>query len=368
MKILLTGDLHLGRKYINEEPEVAGKYINARMQALKNAVDIANREDCDFFVIAGDLYDKAKNITLSLHKDVCQVLNEFSGEAVLVLPGNHDYYDAANDEIWEKFEKYSGPDTMVFKENKKYQIGNTVFYPCICHDKISSSNSLGWLSDETERNPDLYHIGIAHGAIEGLSYDEKQVYYFMSQKELLSCNMDMWLIGHTHIAYPSVIDNTTEQRIFNAGTPQQTDIADNSAGEVFLLEIDKRKHITAQKIQTGPIRFVEKHVVLQHGQRLEDVLQFPGLEPESVSLRVILSGVALEEDYEGRSRVYEKLNDLYIKAEIKDEKLRKEITPGMIGQETMEGSVINQLLNSYLDNPELLNLAYDLAISCKGGH
>lgn len=366
IKILLTGDLHLGKTYQKETPDVMERYRNARIQALKNAVMIANRENCNYFVIAGDLYEKLTGIAVSLHKQVCQILNVFSGEAVLVLPGNHDYY-APDDALWKKFEEYSGSNVRVFKNNEKYQDGNVIFYPCICHDKVSKTNSLEWLSKETERDPGLYHIGIAHGAIEGLSYDKNQEYYLMSQEELLSHHMDVWLIGHTHVAYPPVFDSTVDQRIFNAGTPQQTDIADGSIGEVFILEIDKDKKIIAKREQTSVIRFVKKTVILQHGQELKEALQFPDLEPESTSLRVELSGTALAEDFERRKQIYEELNSHYIKAEIKDEKLRKEITPEMVNKETIEGSILNQLLNSYLEDSELLNLAYDLAILCKIG-
>lgn len=366
IKILLTGDLHLGKKYQKEASDVMERYCDARIQALQNAVVIANRENCDYFVIAGDLYDKRTGIAVLLHKQVCNILNDFSGEAILILPGNHDYY-TPDDVLWKTFEEYSGSNIRVFKKNEKYQDGNVVFYPCICHDRISKTNALEWLSEETERDSELYHIGIAHGAIEGLSYDKKQEYYLMTQQELLSCHMDAWLIGHTHIAYPSVFDNTVDQRIFNAGTPQQTDIADGSIGEVFILEIDENKKITAKREQTGVIRFVKKTVVLQHGQELKEALNFPDLEPESTSLRVELSGIALADDYDNRHQIYEDLNRSYIKADIKDEKLRKEITPEMVNKETIEGSLLNQLLNSYLEDSELLNLAYDLAISCKEG-
>lgn len=366
IKILLTGDLHLGKNYQKEASAVMQRYRDARIQALKNAVTIANRENCDYFVVAGDLYDKLTGIAVQLHKQVCQILNDFSGEAILVLPGNHDYY-TPNDTLWEKFEEYSGSNVRVFKKNEKYQDGNVMFYPCICHDRVSKTNSLAWLLEEKERNPEFYHIGIAHGAIEGLSYDKNQEYYLMSQQELLSYHMDAWLIGHTHVAYPPVFDNTVEQRIFNAGTPQQTDIADDSIGEVFILEIDDNKKITAKREQTGAIRFVTKTIVLQHGQELKEALQFHDLNPESTSLRVELSGTALTDDYDNRNQIYEDLKSSYIKAEIKDEKLRKEITPEMVNKETIEGSMLNQLLNSYLEDSELLNLAYDLVISCKEG-
>ena len=77
IKILHTGDLHIGREYKKQEQEnreIAKKYRRARVQALENIVRIANEESCDYLIIAGDLYDK-KEISLSLQKEVCSILN-----------------------------------------------------------------------------------------------------------------------------------------------------------------------------------------------------------------------------------------------------------------------------------------------------
>ena len=103
MKILLTGDLHLGKSYA-KYPDIARPLSEARLRALQNVVDAANREACDFFVIAGDLYDKTSGIGRELHQAVCRLLGEFSGQAVLVLPGNHDSYTDDKSPLWRDFE------------------------------------------------------------------------------------------------------------------------------------------------------------------------------------------------------------------------------------------------------------------------
>ncbi len=359
MKLLLTGDLHLGRSYQKESPEVAQRFTEARMTALENAVTIANREQCDFFVIAGDLYDKVSSIPKSLHQKVNKVLDEFDGQAVLILPGNHDYCDLEHDELWRAFEESSGSHTRVLKECAPCEIAGTMFYPCLCHDKRSKENALGWLKGTSGLSPDLIHIGIAHGAVEGYSLDADQSYYFMTEKELHTLGMDIWLIGHTHVEF------SIGNHIFNAGTPQQTDIADSSDSEVYLIEIDEQKNITAKKEKVGVIDFVKKEVTVEHHQRLEDVLQFPELEPDKTSVRVVLTGMVLPEEYEDRQRIYETCGAGFIKFDVKDENLQKAITPELIGQETMEGSTLHRLLNSYADDMELLNLAYSLAQECR---
>lgn len=359
MKLLLTGDLHLGRSYQKENPEVAQRFSDARLEALQNAVFYANREECEFFVIAGDLYDKVTGIPKSLHEKVHQILAEFDGQAVLVLPGNHDYYDPERDKLWSVFEECSGSHIRLLKESAPYQVGQAVFYPCPCHDKHSQENSLGWLKAGLALSQETINIGIAHGAVEGYSLDADQSYYYMTQEELLALGMDAWLVGHTHVEF------SVGNRIFNAGTPQQTDIADNSHSEIYLIEIDEKRHITAQKEKTGTVDFVRRQVSLAHDQKVEDVLQFPDLEPKRTSLRVFLNGIVFPEDYENRHKIYEKCGEGFLKFEVKDDGLQKAITPELIDTETLDGTAVNRLLHSYADDVELLNLAYSLAQECK---
>lgn len=359
MKLLLTGDLHLGRTYQKEDPETARRFSDARMEALKNAVDIANREKCGLLVIAGDLYDKVSGITQALHREVCRVLSEFDGQAVLILPGNHDYYDPEHDRLWKDFEEFSGSHIRVLKSCEPYQVDGAVFFPCPCHSKHAKENALGWMKGALPDTPGLLRIGIAHGAVEGYSLDSDQDYYHMTERELLGLGMDLWLIGHTHVEF------SVGGRIFNAGTPQQTDIADNSRSEVYVIEAGGGGRITAQREKAGVIDFVKRNVTLERSRHLEDVLRFPELDAGRTSLRVFLNGVASPEEYACRRRIYETCGQGFLKLEVKDEALKKAVTPELIDRETLEGTAINRLLHSYAGDLELLDLAYAMALECR---
>lgn len=387
IKILHTGDLHIGREYKKQEQEnreIAKKYRQARVQALENIVQIANEENCNYLIIAGDLYDK-KEISLSLQKEVCSILNGYEG-TVLVLPGNHDYYEGEDDKLWSRFLEFAGDNIIFARENKEIEIGEICFYPCICHDRYSQENALGWLKEEKkygeniEQNvslsrKDQIRIGIAHGALEGLSYDKERKYYYMTRAELEGCQMDLWLIGHTHIPYPNQ-EEMVGERILNAGTHQQTDIADRAEGSVFLVEIPAEfskerekisEKIHVRKIPTSVIHFEKREINLVHGESLQEKIEksIQGMERENTTLRLIISGTALEEEYEQRQSIYRSYEEQFLKFEVQDFELQQEITREKIEKETLEGSIENQLLMKYLDNPELLNLAFELVKNCK---
>lgn len=368
LRILHTGDLHLGRRYQKQEQEnaaVAARCQEARLEALRHIIVLANSEHCDFVVIAGDLYD-GKKIADTLQQQVCSIL---AGCAcpVLVLPGNHDYYEGRADPLWSRFTGLAGENTLLLAQNSPVTIGHTVFYPCGCHDRHSETNALGWLAALPEHDPAYLHIGIAHGALEGLSCDREQRYYDMTVQELEHGGMDLWLLGHTHMPYPNQ-DNITGHRIFNAGTPQQTDIADHAAGSVFLIDIDEQKQVTARKQNTGVIRFVQAAVSVAHGTGLRDALEtlLHQYDRTNTFFRVQLAGTVPAEEFLTRQTLYDELGDTCLKLEIRDEALRQEITAAMIDTETIEGTTENRLLKCYLEEPELLELAYSLVRQCKG--
>lgn len=366
MRILHTGDLHLGRAYQKQEQEdkqVAKRYRKARMEALQNVIRAANDQRCDYVVIAGDLYD-SRTVSAALQKEVCDLLGECNCP-VFVLPGNHDFWEGEEDRFWGKFQDLAMENTILLTKQQPVEMGETIFYPCACTDRYSEGNALGWLQERAERDPKKLNIGIAHGALEGLSFDREKRYYYMTQDQLSHCGMDLWLIGHTHMPYPEQ-EYIKNQKVFNAGTPQQTDIADNAEGSAFLIEVDAERQITAKRIHTGVIRFARKEITLRHGDLLKDVLLDAAREYDksNTTLRLVLSGVALEEDYQTRQKWYDQLAADFLKLEIRDEELRQEITQEMIDRETMEGTLENTLLKRYLQKPELLDLAYGLVKWC----
>ena len=368
LKLLHTGDLHLGRGYQKQEqtdPALAKRYREARMEALENVVRLAEQERCDALVVAGDVFD-AHTLQPALVKEVAELLGRCPCP-VVVLPGNHDYCEGPEDKLWARFRECAGDNTLLLTEPKPVPVGETmVFYPCPCLDRYSQSNALGWVKADDRRDTDKVNIGVAHGAIEGLSFDREKRYYYMTRQELESTCMDLWLIGHTHMPYPEQ-ETISGERIFNAGTHQQTDVADNSPGSAFLIEVADDKSVTARRVHTGVIQFVRKERTVRHGDSLEAVLaeSGEGLDKASTTLRLTLSGVALEEDWQNRFSIYETAGKDYLHLEVLDGELQQEITREMIDRETLEGSLENRLLKQYMDEPELLNLAYGLVNECR---
>ena len=169
IRIFLTGDNHIGLMYAgHEKSEILQE---KRITAFEEMVRTANRENCDLFVIAGDLFHKTRGITQKTIKRLMDMLAGFKG-IVVVLPGNHDYYDD-DVEVWKHFKNLmpSYDNIMLLTEYKPYRVtcgeDEVVLYPALCQSLNSKpgENNLEWVKNEPIDSDGSYHIGIAHGAV-----------------------------------------------------------------------------------------------------------------------------------------------------------------------------------------------------------
>ena len=275
IRIFMTGDNHIGKKF-DRYGEIREVLSDSRKKSLRDAVRRAEEEQSDLFVITGDLFDSVSGVRTGDVREVAELLAGFPG-TVLVLPGNHDYY-TGEEKVWRDFEKALDSmenNIILLKEEAPLSLRNreeqVLVYPAICRSKHSEENALGWIKESLQKelsgqvpssddceagDTPVYKIGLAHGALEGLTPDMKNEYFRMTESELLKIPVDLWLIGHTHIPYPALQEEKALEgfRIFNAGTHEQTDLHNRTEGWCFLLTLDRAQahtKVAARRIRTG---------------------------------------------------------------------------------------------------------------------
>lgn len=374
VKIFVTGDNHIGLKYAGHEKST--ELIKARIEAFDGMVKTANDEACGLFVICGDLFEKTTGIAKKDIKAIIESLTRFNG-IVAVLPGNHDYYDSEV-KVWKDFEDVmSGADNvMLLKEYKPYslEIGDdsVILYPAFCASLHSNpgENNLGWIKEQNITADGAYHIGVAHGAVEGETMDNEGQYFLMTRSELESIPVDAWLIGHTHVPFPRNLseDKYTEgEWIFNPGTHVQTDVNCNTDGLCFIVEIDENKTVRAKKVHSGNICFRRKNIDL-FPDEAENILKRELAEIDEVTVAdIILSGTVTSEEYYDIQNIFERTLPDFLESNLKYDSLSKLITKELVEAEFPETSLSAKLLSALLDEPKEAQLAYDLLKSIKEG-
>ena len=369
IKLFVTGDIHIGLKY-DRYPEVREQLIRSRFECLKRCVKQAEKEHCDFFVITGDLFDRVSNIAKRDIRQVVEILSIFDGR-VIVLPGNHDYY-TGEEVLWNDFleETQRNPGNIILVQEFKplrFDAGDetVTFYPAFCQSKHAEENNLGWIKS-TELDDSDYHIGLAHGALQGLTPDMKNEYFLMTDKELNSIPVDAWLIGHTHIPYPRDLKEDAEtvgRTIFNAGTPEQTDLANNTSGICFVLRLNKeegRTTVAAHSYQSGTVRFFDVAADAARKDLREEIGEAVAALPrENSVIRLTLSGAVSAEDYADRQQIYREMLNGFLAYETDDRSLAELITREKIRSEFAEIGFAAEFLEALTD-PKEIQMAYDL--------
>lgn len=373
IRIFMTGDNHIGLKYASHEK--AGVLAESRIEAFADMVDAANAENCSLFVITGDLFENTYSVSKKAISTVVALLARFSG-TVVVLPGNHDYYDK-DVKIWQQFRELIScrDNILLLTEYRPYELNaggaDITLYPALCTSLHSApgQNNLGWIKEEHIVPDDRFRIGIAHGAVEGETIDSEGQYFLMKRSELESIPVDAWLIGHTHVPFPK--DLTDEYapcgRILNAGTHVQTDVSCNTSGYCFIVEIDDDKKIRARKFDSGTIRFYRREIALSAGKMAEILdRELSGFGDESV-VDLVLSGAVSFAEYKDRHDIIESRLSRFIEGTYSDSALSELISKELIDKEFPETSFSAGLLTALLDDPKEAQLTYELLRSLKEG-
>lgn len=361
LKIFHTGDIHLGMKFNGYGDLVKESLVEARFEVLERMIEQANDLNADLFVIAGDLFNSNKVIKRDINRTV-SILNKFNRGAVLVLPGNHDY-DNGKVDLWQEFSKLPSEKIVLLNETRYYYLDDygidAVIYPAPCHNKHSKINSLGWVKEQGLAQTGTYHIGVGHGAIEGLSADLEGNYYPMSMNELNDIPTDLWLLGHTHVCYPTQ-EKISNHKIFNPGTPEPDGLDFNDRGCAWFIEIEDGK-VDAERIETGKYRFLDKRFLVNSDEDLQEIKDWT-LEGEAMKkiVRLTLEGNLSEEAYENLNEYYKELESGLFHLIIRDSNLKVRINEEIIEREFTRGSFPYEFLNGLIHDEDALQIAYDL--------
>lgn len=377
IKIFVTGDNHFGKKY-DRYPEIRDRLVDNRFVCFEKMVEKAEQEGCDIFAVTGDLFDNCSSIRKSDVERVVRILAGFAGR-VLVLPGNHDYY-TGEEKVWKDFDdalRTCDNNIIRLDRFEPYPIEiaeeTVVIYPAFCRSKHSRENNLGWIKEMSVPKSGQINVGMAHGAIEGVTPDMQKEYFLMTEPELQAIPMDVWLVGHTHIPYPGGLSEDEEiggYRIFNAGTHAQTDLHNNTRGYGFIISVDKqgdKAQVSAKKYQSGTIFFydIAVRVSSAEGDSLEALLQekLDPLEAESV-VRLTVAGSVFSEEYSRRRELYKKYCDRFLSWELQDDELHEEITLDRVREEFAESSFAAKLMEALQGDQTELQMAYELLQEC----
>lgn len=282
IRIIHTADNHIGRNFHGRDykPTTREALINERFLALHRVVQAGNVRKAHFLVIAGDLFDSPRVSRRDIQR-VINILKAFEGEAVLILPGNHDFFERSADSLWMIFQQLCDDDRICLLNDYQpvqYTCGEQIvnFYPAPCRSKHSTTNEIEWII-EREIDQAAINLGIAHGNVEGQGFNGER-HFNMSVPELVSAQLDTWLLGHIHVPYPFTAQQT-RPAFFFPGTHTPEDFNCRHDGLCWFLEIDSDKEVHMEQVKTGALRFHRLSYRVDSAEDLAELIrvieQFP---------------------------------------------------------------------------------------------
>ncbi len=369
LKIFHTADLHLGMTFRNRNyPEqVRNNLVEARFETMAGLVERANRENCHLFLVAGDLFHRA-NVSQKVILRALEILSRFAGSCVALLPGNHDYWDEFSP-LWKSVQQNAFDNLVLLSQAVPYHLGDydldLVLYPAPCDRKHSHTGRVAWISALGERPPARWHLGVAHGAVRGISPDFEGHYFPVEEEELAAMRLHHWCLGHTHMRYPDA--DTSRGTVFSiCGTPEPDGFSCSHDGYARIITLDEGGDVESRTFTTGRFRFREAKRELKSLDELvalkDEFVSSADGRAEDTLLKLALSGFLSREEYTARKAVLEELHKALAYMELDEEELSIDISPDTIAEEFARDSFPYMLLSRLAGKgeEEALQLAYRL--------
>lgn len=371
LTILATSDLHLGMRFAGY-PEMQESLSAARFQSLEHLVERANQEGCGLFLIAGDLFHRLTIPQREVRK-TAEILAGFQGQALAVLPGNHDFLAGPSSPPWGSFraslEEAKADRVLILDRPEPIDLESyglpVLLYPAPCASKHGRESNIAWIARPGRAadpvDPGVLRLGIAHGSIEGLSPDAQGEYFPMKRSELERTGLDLWIVGHTHRQHPE--EEYGGEWLLVPGTPEPDGFDCLHDGTAWLVEVSADKHVRCRRLRTGRYRFRRERLELDDSAAPSAVLErYMTPDYQTTLLRLELTGRLSRERMQELREVLLKLREHLPWIEVDESALGEAITAATVAEEFPEGSFSFRLLNRLLaaQEPEALQAAYEL--------
>ncbi len=225
-KILCTSDIHLDSPFA----ELSSEEQKIRRESLRNIfskiIDIANEENVDALLIAGDIFDSnsVRPETIdSFFRNLCRAKMH-----VFITPGNHDPYTAES-----PYQSLTFPENVhIFKESKL-----TSFELPECNLRIyGAAHTSAWFNDRIMENFKVCDDGFVNIVMLHSELNCTDKYCPVSVEEIAVCGADYVTVGHIHI--PTEIRKAGNTYYAYCGCPECRNFKDGKDSGIYIGEVN----------------------------------------------------------------------------------------------------------------------------------
>lgn len=247
VKILVSGDIHLGRRSseVYENAEIAStRYVWDKM------VELAIETKVDFLALTGDIIDRRNRFfeaVGTLKKGFADL--ETHGIKVFMVSGNHDF-----DVLQQVVSGGDHPNVFLLGEKGEWEtteyrkdsttirlVGRSFFRERETDDPLATLTPLPTLSDAVT-------IGLVHGDVD----QPDSPYAPLSASGFSNKGVDVWLLGHIH--KPSII-REGRPHVRYPGSPQALSPKETGSHGVVLMTVGGKNTVEYEFVPLSPVRY-----------------------------------------------------------------------------------------------------------------
>ncbi len=158
-----TADWQIGMKCL-QAGDKAGAVREARRRTVERIVDVANQQQVDFILVAGDQFEERTPRAAEIGQ-VAGALRR-AKMPVYILPGNHDPGGLDGPYAGAAWQTLDGANVVTIREPRAYDLpGGGVLLASPCLKKYSTEDPTAWYAGH-DTPPGAIRVGLAHGELQ----------------------------------------------------------------------------------------------------------------------------------------------------------------------------------------------------------
>ena len=252
-RFMHTSDWQLGvtRQFLNADSQA--RWAEARFEGIRNLGRIAKQENCEFIVVAGDIFESNQVDRRTVIK-ACEVMASIS-VPIYLLPANHDPLDAGSvfcSKLWKDRKPAHVHVLDVPGCSLEVRPGVEVT-GAPWTSKRPLTDLVAAAASSLQPAPGALRVMVGHGAVDQLSPDRDNpavIQVAEAEKAILEGRYQYLALGDRH----SLTTIGTSGRIFYSGTHEAYDFGEIDPGKVLIVEMSG-EGVTATPRQNGAWRF-----------------------------------------------------------------------------------------------------------------
>jgi len=253
VRFIHTADWQLGARPYYMSDSSIDQFSNARLDAIRRIGRLAERMQCDFVLVAGDVF--ASNQVD--RRTVARGLNAMSAIPVqtFLLPGNHDPISPGSVYGSASFLRWKPANVTVLTERRALELTQSVeLIPAPWYSKRPAADLVHEACSNLQSSKVL-RIVVGHGSVDSISVDP-------NSPAVVKLGPLVHLLSEGILNYVALGDRHSvtrlAERVWYSGSPEPTDFGETSSGRVLVVDLAPDGSCDVEESEIGQWRF-ERH-------------------------------------------------------------------------------------------------------------